>query len=218
MEERKLGGSGLSVSALGLGTNNFGTRLDDAGSGKVLDAALDVGVTFIDTADSYGQGASEEVLGRLLGTRRDQVIIATKFGSAMGELAYRRGGSRRWIREAVEASLRRLRTDRIDLYQMHWMDPSTPVLETLEALDDLVRAGKVLYVGTCNYGAWQLVDAQWTARRAGLAQPISAQHHYNLLQRGIQADILPAARAFELGLIPYFPLASGFLSGKYRPG
>lgn len=218
METRQLGRSGLNVSALGLGTNNFGTRLDEAGAREVLDAALEVGVTFIDTADSYGQGGSEELIGRLLGARRDDVVIATKFGSPMGDLPYRRGGSRRWIREAVEGSLRRLRTDHIDLYQMHWMDPSTPIGETFEALDDLVRAGKVLYVGTCNYGAWQLVDAQWTARAADLAQPISAQHHYNLFHREIQADVLPAVRAFGLGLVPYFPLMSGFLTGKYRPG
>jgi aryl-alcohol dehydrogenase-like predicted oxidoreductase len=218
MEERKLGSSGLGVSALGLGTNNFGSRLDEAGARAVLEAALDIGVTFIDTSDSYGFGRSEELIGALLGPHRDEVAIATKFGSPMGDAAYRRGGSRRWIREAVEGSLRRLRTDRIDLYQMHWMDPATPIQETLEALDDLVRAGKVLYVGTCNYGAWQLVNAQWTARAADLRVPISAQHHYNLLQRDIQADVLPAARTLGLGLIPYFPLASGFLTGKYRPG
>lgn len=218
METRRLGGSGLAVSALGLGTNNFGSRLDEAGAKRVLETALDEGVTFIDTADSYGQGASEELLGKLLGPRRDEVSIATKFGSRLGDSGYRQGGSRRWIRQAVEGSLGRLRTDHIDLYQMHWMDPTTPIEETLRALDDLIRAGKVLYVGTCNHGAWQLVDVQWTARARGLTEPISAQHHYNLLRREIQADVLPAAQAMGLGLIPYFPLASGFLTGKYRPG
>jgi aryl-alcohol dehydrogenase-like predicted oxidoreductase len=217
MEHRRLGRSGLHVSAVGLGTNNIGSRLDATASRAVVDAALDAGITFIDTADTYGKGASETTLGQVLGNRRREVLIATKFSGAFaGPLE--RGASRRWIVTEVEASLRRLRTDWIDLYQVHFPDPETPIEETLRALDDLVHAGKVRYVGTSNFAAWQIVDADWTARAGHLTRPISVQHHYNLLRREIEADVLPVARAFGLGVIPYFPLASGFLTGKYRRG
>jgi aryl-alcohol dehydrogenase-like predicted oxidoreductase len=218
VESRRLGRSGLLVSALGLGTNNLGSRLDEAASRAVVDAALDAGVTFIDTADIYGRGASERVLGAILGERRRDVIIATKFGGAMGDAEWQRGASRRWIVRAAEDSLRRLRTDWIDLYQVHFPDPSTPIAETLRALDDLVTSGKVRYAGTSNFAAWQIVDAHWTAVREHLARPISVQHAYNLLRREITAEVLPAARHLGLGLIPYVPLASGFLTGKYRRG
>ena len=218
MEYRRLGTSGLLVSALGLGTNNLGSRLDESGSRSVVDAALDAGVTFIDTADTYGRGASESVLGAVLGDRRPDVVVATKFGGAFGDRPWERGASRRWIMTAVDASLRRLRTDWIDLYQVHFPDPGTPIGETLRALDDLVRAGKVRYVGTSNFAAWQIVDAHWTARAERLARPVSVQHHYNLVQREVGADILPAAREHGLGVIPYYPLAAGFLTGKYRRG
>jgi aryl-alcohol dehydrogenase-like predicted oxidoreductase len=218
MEYRHLGTSGLVVSALGLGTNNLGSRLDEVGSRAVVDAALEAGVTFIDTADVYGKGASETMLGAILSTRRADVVLATKAGIAFGDRPWQRGSSRHWLLSAVEGSLRRLRTDWIDLYQMHVPDPTTPIEETLRALDDLVRAGKVRYVGTSNYAAWQIVDAQWTAQTERLARPISVQHHYNLIRREIEADVLPAARAHGLGLIPFFPLASGFLTGKYRAG
>ena len=218
MEYRRLGESGLLVSEVGLGTNNFGQRLDQERTRHVIDRALDLGITFIDTADTYGGGDSERFIGRALGTRRHQVVLATKFGAGSGEKAHQQGGSRRWIIECVEASLRRLDTDYIDLYQMHRPDPGTPILETLQALDDLVRQGKVRYIGHSNFGAWQIVDAQWTARTEHLTHPISAQHHYNLLNRGVERDVLPACRSLGLGLIPYFPLASGFLTGKYRPG
>jgi aryl-alcohol dehydrogenase-like predicted oxidoreductase len=217
MEHRRLGRSGLLVSAVGLGTNNIGSRLDATASRAVVDAALDAGITFIDTADTYGKGASETTLGQVLGNRRREVLIATKFGGAFGG-PLERGASRRWIVTEVEASLRRLRTDWIDLYQVHFPDPETPIEETLRALDDLVHAGKVRYVGTSNFAAWQIVDADWTARAGHLTRPISVQHHYNLLRREIEADVLPVARAFGLGVIPYFPLASGFLTGKYRRG
>jgi aryl-alcohol dehydrogenase-like predicted oxidoreductase len=224
VESRRLGSSGPLVSAVGLGTNNFGSRLDDPAAGRVLDRALELGVTFIDTADIYGRGseagpgASESQLGRLLGSRRRDVILATKFGHPMSGSPDEGGASRRWIEQAVEGSLRRLQTDWIDLYQVHVPDPATPIEETLRALDDLVRAGKVRYVGHSNFAAWQIADAEWTSRTLGLAHPVSAQMHYSLLTRAIQAEVMPACEAFGLGVIPYFPLESGFLSGKYLPG
>jgi aryl-alcohol dehydrogenase-like predicted oxidoreductase len=222
VEYRRLGDSGLLVSAVGLGTNNFAGRLHDEAARAVLNVALDLGVTFIDTADIYGRGsdeglgASESQLGRLLDGRRQDVILATKFGFSMGDSAGERGASAGWIARAVEGSLRRLQTDYIDLYQIHIPDPETPIEETLRALDDLVKAGKVRWIGHSNFAAWQIADADWTARTQGLARPISAQMHYNLLVRGIQAEVIPACRAFGLGIIPYFPLESGFLTGKYR--
>ncbi len=224
MELRRLGDSGPVVSAVGLGTNNFGGRLNDEAARKVLDEAADQGVTFIDTADVYGRGseegtgASESQLGRLLAGRRDRFVIATKFGMPMSESPLERGASRRWLNQAVEDSLRRLRTDHVDLYQIHAPDPATPIAETLEALDDLVRSGKVRYVGHSNFAAWQIADADWTARTQQLARPISAQMHYNLVTRGIQAEVIPACEAHGLGIVPYFPLQSGFLTGKYKPG
>jgi aryl-alcohol dehydrogenase-like predicted oxidoreductase len=224
VEHRRLGHAGLTVPAVGLGTNNLGSRLDDKAAGAVLDAALELGVTFIDTADVYGRssgagaGASESQLGRLLAGRRQSVVLATKFGSPMSDSPDERGASRDWIVRAAEASLRRLGTDYIDLYQIHVPDPATPIEETLRALGDLVSAGKVRYVGHSNFAAWQIADADWTARTNGLARPISAQMHYNVLARSIQAEVIPACEAFGLGLIPYFPLESGFLTGKYRPG
>lgn len=224
MESRRLGDSDLGVSAVGLGTNNFASRLDDEAARLVLDEALEQGITLIDTADAYGRdsaegtGASESQLGRLLAGRRNRFLLATKVGSSMSESPLERGASRRWIMTEVEASLRRLRTDCIDLYQIHVPDPETPIEETLRALDDLVRSGKVGYVGHSNFAAWQIVDADWTARAERLARPISAQMHYNLLNRGIEAEVIPACEARGLGIIPYFPLESGFLTGKYKPG
>jgi aryl-alcohol dehydrogenase-like predicted oxidoreductase len=218
MDYRRLGHSGLLVSEVGLGTNNFGTRLDEARGRDVLDQALDLGITFIDTADVYGKGASEALLGKLLGPRRPQVVLATKVGMAMSASPYERGLSRRWIIHSAEGSLRRLGTDWIDLYQVHQPDPATPIEETLQALDDLVRAGKVRYAGYSNFAAWQLVDADWTARAGHLVRPVSAQDHYNLLVRDVERELLPAGRALGLGLIPYYPLESGFLTGKYREG
>ena len=218
MDYRRLGHSGLLVSEVGLGANNFGTRLDETRGREVLHQALDLGVTFIDTADIYGKGASESLLGKLLGPNRPHVVLATKVGMAMSDSPYETGASRRWIVHSVEASLRRLGTDWIDLYQLHQPDPATPIEETLRALDDLVRAGKVRYAGYSNFAAWQLVDADWTARAGHLARPISAQDHYNLLTRDIERELLPACRALGVGLIPYYPLESGFLTGKYREG
>ena len=224
MESRRLGKSGPQVSAVGLGTNNLGARLDDDAARRVVDEALALGVTFIDTADIYGRGsaagagASESQLGRLLAGRRQSVVLATKFGSPMSNSPDERGASRRWIVQAAEASLRRLQTDYIDLYQVHVPDPETPIEETLRALEDLVSAGKVRYVGHSNFAAWRIADVDWTARSLRLARPVSAQMHYSLLTRDLQAEVFPACEAFGLGVIPYFPLESGFLTGKYRRG
>jgi aryl-alcohol dehydrogenase-like predicted oxidoreductase len=222
MDFRRLGRSGLVVSVVGLGTNNFGMKLDFDDSRKVVDAAFDAGITLFDTADSYG--TSEERLGELLVGRRDDVIIATKFGSDVRRLGNDNGadwgarGSRRYIRRAVEASLRRLRTDWIDLYQLHRPDPQTPIEETLGALTELVREGKVRYLGSSNFTGFEVADADWTARTRGLERFTSAQNSYSWLERGIEADLVPALQHYDIGLLPFFPLASGLLTGKYRRG
>jgi aryl-alcohol dehydrogenase-like predicted oxidoreductase len=219
---RRLGESGLVVSVAGLGTNNLGMKLDLDGSREVVQAALDEGVTLFDTSDSYG--ASEQRLGEILHGRRDDVIIATKFGSDTRRRGNDNGedwgarGSRRYIVRAVESSLRRLRTDWIDLYQLHRPDPATPIEETLSALDELVRAGKVRYLGSSNFTGWQIADAEWTARTRGQQRFVSAQNRYSLLDRGIERDLVPALEQYGIGLLPYFPLASGLLTGKYRRG
>jgi aryl-alcohol dehydrogenase-like predicted oxidoreductase len=218
MEYRRLGNSGLLVSAMGLGTNNFGRGLDEGRTRAVLEAALDQGITFIDTSDSYARGVSESLIGRILGPRRPELVIATKFSSDLGEAPWQRGTSRRWLTQAVEGSLQRLGTDVIDLYQIHFPDPLTPIEETLRGLDDLVASGKVRYIGYSNFAAWQLVDAQWTARTEHFTRPISIQTQLSLLRREAESEIVPAARAMGLGIIPYYPLASGFLTCKYRPG
>ena len=202
---------------VGIGCNQLG-RLEPDRVKAIVDACLDVGANFFDTADIYGSGASEENLGAAIGGRFDRVIIATKFAGRMGEGQLDRGGSRLYLMRAVEASLRRLGTDHIDLYQMHWPDPETPIEETLRALDDLVHQGKVRYIGCSNFKAWQVVEAQSTAEHAGLNRFISAQSEFSLLVRDVRAELLPACSAAGLGLLPYFPLASGFLTGKYRRG
>ena len=219
MSFRHVGQSGLRVSVVGLGTNNLGTRLDQAASVRVVHAALDHGITLIDTADIYGGGQSEEFIGEALHDRRDRALIATKFGMrAAGDDLYTQGGSRIYVREAVERSLRRLRTDHIDLYQIHRPDRATPIEETLAALDDLVHEGKVRYIGNSNFTGWQIADADWTARSGHLSRFVSAQNWYNLLRREVDAEVIPACRRFGLGLLPYFPLESGLLTGKYRRG
>jgi aryl-alcohol dehydrogenase-like predicted oxidoreductase len=218
MKTRALGPSGLQVSEVGLGCNNFGGRLDEAGTRAVVDAALEVGINFFDTADSYGErGGSETLLGKILGARRKDVVLATKFASPMRDGA-RRDASRRYIMQAVEASLARLKTDWIDVYWLHWPDPLTPIEETLRALDDLIRAGKVRYIGACNLAAWQMVDAEWTARTLGLNRFVCAQNEFSLVERDARRELLPALAAHHLSLVPYFPLASGLLTGKYRRG
>jgi aryl-alcohol dehydrogenase-like predicted oxidoreductase len=217
MEARNLGTSGLRVSPVGLGCNNFGGRIGLEESRAVVHKALDLGITLFDTADSYGnRGGSEEFLGRILGERRKDIILATKFGMPMDEAEVLRGASRRYIMTAVEASLRRLKTDWIDLYQLHRPDPLTPIEETLRALDDLIRQGKVRYAGNSNFAAWQAVEAHWAARDCNLNRFISCQNEYSLLKRDIEAELVPAMQACGLGLLPYFPLAAGVLTGKYR--
>lgn len=218
MEYRRLGTTGLKVSAVGLGCNNFGGRVDAAGAKAVVDAALDHGITLFDTADVYGNQRSEVFLGEALGSRRDEVVIATKFAMPTGKTPLTMGGSRRYVLSAAEASLKRLGTDYIDLYQMHLPDAETPIAETLDALDTLVRQGKVRYIGCSNFSGWQIADADWTARLAGGARFVSAQNHYSLLDRGIETEVLPAIEKFGLGLLPYFPLGSGMLTGKYKRG
>ena len=219
MRYRQLGDSGLTVSVVGLGCNNFGRRIGLDATHAVVDAALEEGVTLLDTSDSYGE--SETLLGEVLEGRRDQVVLATKFGSYLGgRLGPDREAraSRRYIRSAVESSLRRLRTDYIDLYQLHRPDGITPIEETLSALDDLVREGKVRYVGSSNFTAWQVADADWTAQAGGLTRFVSAQNHYSLLQRNAERELIPACARFGVGMLPFFPLANGLLTGKYHRG
>ena len=218
MRYRRLGGSGLQVSLVGVGCNNFGGRIDLAGARAVVDRALDLGVTLFDTADVYGRGASETILGQILGPRRPQAIIATKFAGSMDGSGLCRGASRRYVMSAVEASLRRLGTEWIDLYQIHHPDPQTPIEETMRALDDLVRQGKVRYIGTSNFAGWQVTEAEWLGRQIGGHRFVSCQNEYSLVARRPERDLLPAMAAYGLGLLPYFPLAGGFLSGKYGPG
>ncbi len=217
MDIRNLGRSGLRVSAIGLGCNNFGGRIDIEASRAVVHAALDAGITLFDTADVYGErGGSETALGEILGPRRKDIVLATKFAMPMDAAETLKGASRRYIVTAVEASLTRLRTDWIDLYQQHHPDPLTPIEETLRALDDLIRAGKIRYAGCSNLPGWQVVEAAWTARSAGLSGFVSCQDEVSLLVRKHEADLMPAMRAYGLGLLPYFPLASGLLTGKYK--
>lgn len=218
MEIRNLGQSGLRVSAIGLGCNNFGGRIDKDASRRVIHKALDLGITLFDTADTYGErGGSEAEMGEILGDDRKRIVLATKFGNPMDDTGEKSGGSRRYIMEAVEASLRRLRTDWIDLYQIHFPDPRTPIEETLRALDDLVRQGKVRYIGCSNFPAWQAVEAHWIARTHNLDGFVSCQNEYSLLVRdGVEPQLRAAMLKYGLGLLPYFPLGSGLLTGKYR--
>jgi aryl-alcohol dehydrogenase-like predicted oxidoreductase len=221
MTYRPLGSSGLMVSAVGVGCNAFSRRVDQDGVGEILDAAQEVGVTLLDTADIYGvrPGTSEELLGHALKGRRDEFVVATKFGMDMqGANGADHGvrGSRHYIRRAVEASLRRLQTDHIDLYQLHAPDPVTPIEETLSALTELVREGKVLYLGCSNFAAWQIADADWTARTTGDERFVSVQNHYSLLTRDLEDDVAPACEQFGLGVLPFFPLEYGLLTGKYE--
>jgi aryl-alcohol dehydrogenase-like predicted oxidoreductase len=223
MNYRRLGASGLVVSVVGLGCNNFGRKLDAEGTREVVDAAFDAGITLFDTADIYGtpHGSSEECLGAALKGRRDEIVLATKFGMNMEGLNgndFGARGSRRYIVRAVEASLRRLETDYIDLYQMHRPDEGTPIDETLAALDDLVRSGKVRYLGNSNFAGWQIADAHWTASAGNLTPFISAQNQYSLLHRDVEDEIVPACDHFGLGMLPFFPLDSGLLTGKYKRG
>jgi aryl-alcohol dehydrogenase-like predicted oxidoreductase len=218
MQYRRVGNAGLQVSVVGLGGNNFGGRTDEARSIEVIHRAIDLGITTIDTADAYSLGRSEEIIGRALRGRRHQAQILTKVKGAMGEGPHDRGLNRTHTIAACEASLRRLQTDYIDLYQMHFWDPDAPLEETLRALDDLVRDGKVRYVGCSNFAAWQLTWALWIGDRRGYAPVVSVQPHYNMFERSVEAELLPACATFGIGVIPYYPLASGLLTGKYRAG
>jgi aryl-alcohol dehydrogenase-like predicted oxidoreductase len=219
MRERNLGRTDLTVSAIGLGCNNFGGRMDFAASERVVHAALDAGVTLFDTADIYGgRGKSEEFLGRALVGRRRKAVIVTKFGLPMSDEARPRNASYDYVIAAAEASLRRLETDSIDLYLLHRPDAATPIEETLRALERLVRDGKVRFIGCSNMPAWRIVDAVWTAKAAGLPAFACCEDQYNLLTRQVEAELLPAIAAHGLSLLPYFPLASGMLTGKYRQG
>lgn len=223
MEHRPLGNSGLLVSVVGLGCNNFGGRIDLAASRAVIEAALDEGITLFDTADIYGgQGGSENALGEVLGSRRDQVVLATKFGHQDHDMGYGPAagakGGRAYIRRAVEESLRRLRTDHIDLYQLHTPDPMTPIAETLAALHELVGEGKVRYIGHSNLTGWQLGEADHVARERGLTPFISAQNQWSLVDRDVEREVVPAAEHYRVGVLPYFPLAQGLLTGKVRRG
>jgi aryl-alcohol dehydrogenase-like predicted oxidoreductase len=217
MQKRKLGASGPEVSLVGLGANNFGGRIDLDASRRVVDRALELGITLIDTADTYGErGGSEEALGQILGPRRKTIVLASKFGMPRDDAGKLQGASRTYIVRAVEASLRRLKTDWIDLYQVHRPDPKTPIEETLRALDDLVKAGKVRFIGCSNFSAAQLKDAQAVAARHGLTPFVSCQDEYSLLARNLEKDRVPLMREYGLGLLPFFLLASGLLTGKYR--
>ncbi len=218
MRYKRLGSSGLKVSALGLGGNTFGRYVDEAETARIVHHALDRGVNFFDTADVYSNGVSEQFVGKALRDRRDRGLIATKVAMKMGEGPNDQGLSRGHLLAGVDASLARLGTDYIDLLQVHRWDPETPIEETMRALDDVVRAGKVRYLGCSNFAAWQLTQALWVSDRRGYAPFVSVQPRYSLLDRAIERELLPACRAFGVGIIPYSPLAGGILTGKYRGG
>jgi aryl-alcohol dehydrogenase-like predicted oxidoreductase len=219
MQQRHVGRSGLKVTTVGLGCNNFGWKIDQQASNRVVTQALDLGINLFDTADRYGTAAgdSEIALGKALGPRRKDIVLLTKFGVGL-ENARMRDSSRRYVMSAAEASLRRLNTDWIDVYMIHWPDYATPMEETLRALDDLVRSGKIRYIACSNLETWRVVDAVWTSRHFNLETFIAAQDHYNLLKRDADKDLVPALQHHGLGFIPYYPLASGLLTGKYSAG
>ena len=218
MEFRQLGDSGLKVSAIGLGTNNFGARVDAEGTAKVIDQALHEGVNLLDTANIYSKGLSEEYIGRALNGKRHEAVIATKVGGRMGDGPNDAGASLKHIRHEIEESLRRLGTDYVDLYQIHFVDESTPIDETVRVLDDLVKEGKVRYTGCSNFAAWQVCGAVWTSESLGLTAFSSVQPHYSMLVREPERELVPFCDEYGIGILPYFPLASGFLTGKYRRG
>lgn len=218
MEYRRLGRSGLEVSAVGLGTNSFGARMNLEQTERVIRQTLELGINLLDTSNSYGNGLSEEYIGKSVKAIRSQVVLATKAAAPMGRGPNQGGASRRHIMEQVEASLKRLETDYVDLYQMHYPDPNTPIEETLRTLDDLVRQGKVRYIGCSNYAAWQVAEAVLTSQALRLESYISVQPEYSMLNREVEKELMPCCQALGLGILPYYPLASGFLTGKYRRG
>ncbi len=216
MKYRQLGKSGLQVSAVGLGANNFGGRVDAKRSTSVIHAALDSGVNFIDTSNSYGGGLSEQYIGDALKGRREQAVIATKVSSRVAEGPNNSGNSRKHIFDQVDISLRKLQTDYLDLYQIHWWDPDTPLDETLRALDDLVHMGKVRYTGCSNFTAWQVCESDWISKTLGINSFVSMQPRYSMLYRQPEAEMLPLCERYGIGVLPYYPLENGFLTGKYR--
>jgi aryl-alcohol dehydrogenase-like predicted oxidoreductase len=218
MEYRQLGNSGVRVSLIGLGTNQFGRKVEQADVNNMIDAALEMGVNFIDTADVYTDGESEKALGKALKGKWDKFVVATKVYFPVGEGPNDRGASRYHIMNGVEASLRRLQSDHIDLYQLHRWDETTPIAESLRALDDLVRSGKVRYIGASAYAAWQLAEANLLAELRGWSSFVTVQSHYHMLEREVEKEVIPYCRAHNVGFIPYFPLAGGFLTGKYKRG
>ena len=218
MEYRSLGCSGLKVSEISLGGNNFGWYADEPTSISVIHYSLDLGINYIDTADMYDRGTSETFIGKALKGRRSRVILATKFGHPMGDGPNEKGGSRHYMIQAIENSLRRLDTDYIDLYQIHIPDPTTPIEETLRAFEDLIRSGKVRYIGCSNFAAWQLCEALWTAKVCNLSSFVTVQSRYNILEREIEKELVPCCQAYNIGIIPWGPLAGGFLTGKYDRG
>ena len=218
MKYRKLGGSGLEVSEIGLGTNNFGQRLDFESSDRVISQCIDSGINLIDTSNSYGATLSEEYIGISLVGRRNGVVLATKVSSRMAEGPNQAGNSRIHIMDQIDASLARLQTDYIDLYQIHWWDDNTPIEETLRALDDLVRDGKIRYFGCSNFSSWQVCESVWTSRSVGINSFVSVQPHYSMMERSIESELLPFCQKYDVGVLPYYPLANGFLTGKYRRG
>lgn len=218
MEYRSLGSSGLKVSEIGLGGNNFGWYADEPTSIAVINHALDLGVNYIDTADMYDRGTSEAFIGSALKGKRSQVVIATKFGYPMGDGPNEKGGSRHYMVQAIENSLRRLKTDYIDLYQIHMPDPTTPIEETLRAFEDLIRSGKVRYIGCSNFAAWQLCEALWTAKACNLPSFVTVQSRYNMLEREIEKELVPCCQTYNIGVIPWGPLSGGFLTGKHSKG
>ena len=218
MEFRQLGKSGLTVSVVGLGCNNFGGRCDFEQTEEVINAAIENGITFFDTADIYGgHGGSESFMGMILKGRREQIVLGSKFGMDMGTSDIARG-SRRYVRKAIEASLRRLHTDYLDLYQFHAPDPNTPIEETLSALDELVKEGKVRYIGSSNFAGWQIAEAELVSQAKNTERFISAQNHYSLVEHSVEKEVVPACVNFGIGVLPYYPLASGLLTGKFRKG
>ena len=218
MEYRRLGHSGLQVSVIGLGTNNFGPRLDYPAAERVVHQAIEAGITFIETSNTYGEGQAEAFIGQALRGRRSQVVLATKVASNIGDGPNMHGASRKHILEQIDRSLQRLQTDYLDLYQIHYYDPFTPLEETLRTMDQLVQQGKVRYLGCSNFAAWQLAEAMGTARALGLEPLVSVEPEYSMLKRGIERELLPCCTRYQVGVLPYFPLASGFLTGKYRRG
>jgi aryl-alcohol dehydrogenase-like predicted oxidoreductase len=218
MQYRRLGHSGLQVSVIGLGTNNFGPRLDYSAAERVLRQAVEAGINFIETSNTYGEGQAETFIGKALRSTRSQVLLATKVASNIGDGPNMHGASRKHILEEVDRSLQRLQTDYLDLYQIHYYDPFTPLEETLRTMDHLIHQGKVRYIGCSNFAAWQVADAMGVSRALGLEPLVSVEPEYSMLKRAIEKELLPCCTRYQLGILPYFPLASGFLTGKYRRG